>query len=138
MVDEKKQGFDNIALHRGYTPNPMVVIGLGQGEPYGISLYHTNPFVFKNTEHAANLFTLKEPGNIYSSLSNPMCNILETQNALLEGGHPLSALVVASGTTTIFYSITNLAQRGDNIISSNALYGGTYTKANEKTTRHDH
>ena len=131
MVEGKKQGFDTIALHGGYTPDPTVVIGLGQGAPRWIPLYRTTPFVFKDTEHAANLFALKELGNIYSWLSNPTCNILETRYALLEGGHPLSALAVASGTTAIFYSIVNLAQKGDNIVSSSALYGGTYTWAKD-------
>ena len=65
---QKTQGFDTIALHGGYHPDPSTVVGLGQGAPLGIPVYRTTPYVFKNTEHAANLFKLKELGNIYSRL----------------------------------------------------------------------
>ncbi|KAL7529564.1 hypothetical protein ACHAXR_003031, partial [Thalassiosira sp. AJA248-18] len=126
-----KQGFDTIALHGGYDPDPNVVLGLGQGAPRGIPVHRTTPFVFKNTEHAANLFKLKELGNIYSRLMNPTCNVLESRYAQLEGGHPLSGLSVASGTTAIFYSIINMASAGDNIVSARALYGGTFTMFND-------
>lgn len=90
-------------------------------------LYRTTPYVFKNTEHAANLFALKELGNIYTRLMNPTTHVLESRYAQLEGGHPLSGLATASGTNAIFTAILNLAQQGDNIVSSSALYGGTYT-----------
>lgn len=99
----------------------------GQGAPRGVPLYRTTPFVFRDTEHAANLFALKELGNIYSRLTNPTTHILESRYAQLEGGHPLSGLAVASGTNAIFYAIINLAQQGDNIVSASSLYGGTYT-----------
>jgi O-acetylhomoserine (thiol)-lyase len=108
-------GFDTIALHGGYDPDPSVTYGLGQGAPRGVPLYRSTPFVFRDTEHAANLFALKELGNIYS------------RYAQLEGGHPLSGLAVASGTNAIFYALANLASKGDNIVSSSKLYGGTYT-----------
>ncbi|EED86403.1 predicted protein, partial [Thalassiosira pseudonana CCMP1335] len=62
------QGFDTIALHGGYDPDPEIVLGLGQGAPRGVPVYRTTPYIFKNTEHAANLFKLKELGNIYSRL----------------------------------------------------------------------
>ncbi|KAL3804926.1 hypothetical protein HJC23_006698 [Cyclotella cryptica] len=127
QVSDKAQGFDTIALHGGYTPDPNVHVGLGQGAPTGIPLYRTTPYKFKNTEHAANLFKLKELGNIYTRMMNPTCNILESRYAQLEGGHPLSGLTVSSGTTAIFYSIINLASEGDNIVSASALYGGTFT-----------
>ena len=65
---KKPQGFDTIALHGGYDPDPSIVLGLGQGAPRGIPVYRTTPYIFKNTEHAANLFKLKELGNIYSRL----------------------------------------------------------------------
>ena len=91
-LSRDQQGFDTIALHGGYEPDPEVSLGLGQGAPRGIPVHRTTPFVFKNTEHAANLFKLKELGNIYSRLMNPTCNILESRYAQLEGGHPLSAL----------------------------------------------
>lgn len=64
----QKQGFDTIALHGGYDPDPEVAVGLGQGAPRGVPVQRTTPFLFKNTEHAANLFALKELGNIYSRL----------------------------------------------------------------------
>ncbi|KAL7527847.1 hypothetical protein ACHAWF_002329, partial [Thalassiosira exigua] len=124
-------GFDTIALHGGYSPDPAVPLGLGQGAPSGIPVHRTSPFIFKDTEHAAALFKLKELGNIYSRIMNPTCNVLESRYAQLEGGHPLSALSTASGMTAIFYSIINLASKGDNIVTSRALYGGTFTLFNE-------
>ncbi len=126
----KFTGFDTIALHGGYEPDTSVVYGLGHGAPRGVPLYRTAPYLFKNTEHAANLFALKELGNIYTRLMNPTNHILESRYALLEGGHPLSALAVASGTSAVFYAVINLASAGDNIISSSSLYGGTYTMFN--------
>ena len=68
LCNQKPQGFDTIALHGGYDPDPSVVLGLGQGAPRGVPVYRTTPYIFKNTEHAANLFKLKELGNIYSRL----------------------------------------------------------------------
>jgi len=79
----------------------------------------------------ANLFKLKELGNIYSRIMNPTNHVLESRYAQLEGGHPMSGLSVSSGTTAIFYSIINLAEKGDNIVSSRALYGGTFTMFND-------
>ena len=88
---------------------------------------------FKNTEHAANLFALKELGNIYTRLNNPTTHVLESRVAQLEGGHPLAAVAVASGTSACFYSIINLAQQA-NIVASSKLYGGTYTQFNDIAT----
>ena len=68
VCNQKPQGFDTIALHGGYDPDPSIVLGLGQGAPRGVPVYRTTPYIFKNTEHAANLFKLKELGNIYSRL----------------------------------------------------------------------
>jgi len=136
MSEEKEdtkapeQGFDTICLHGGYTPDTAPVYGLGQGAPRGVPIYRTTPFVFRDTDHAAKLFSLQELGNIYSRLMNPTTHVLESRYAQLEGGHPLSALAVASGTSAVFYSVLNLARKGDNIISSSALYGGTYTQFN--------
>ena len=77
--EEKKQpqGFDTIALHGGYDPDPNVHLGLGQGAPRGVPVHRTTPFIFKNTEHAANLFKLKELGNIYSRISKLPCIALD-------------------------------------------------------------
>lgn len=130
-MKKKEQGFDTIALHGGYTPDTDATYGIGYGAPRGVPLYRTTPFVFRDTEHAANLFSLKELGNIYSRLMNPTTHVLESRYAQLEGGHPLSGLAVSSGTSAIFYAIINLAKAGDNIVSSNALYGGTYTQFND-------
>ena len=107
------------------------MLGMGQGAPRGIPVYRTTPYLFKDTEHAANLFKLKELGNIYSRIMNPTNHVLESRYAQLEGGHPMSGLSVSSGTTAIFYSIINLAEKGDNIVSSRALYGGTFTMFND-------
>jgi O-acetylhomoserine (thiol)-lyase len=82
--------------------------------------------VFKNTEHAANLFALKELGNIYTRLMNPTTDILEQRVTQLEGG--AASLALASGTSAIFYSIITLAKVGDEIVSASNLYGGTYTQ----------
>jgi hypothetical protein len=114
----KTPGFDTLALHAGYEPDREAVYGLGQGAPCSVPLYRTTPFVFKNTEHAANLCSLKEMGNVYSRIGNPTTHVLESRYAQLEGGDPLSGLAVASGTNAVFYAIFNLAQRGDNIVSS--------------------
>jgi len=128
--DEKQQGFDTMCLHSGYTPDTEQTYGLGQGAPRGVPIYRTTPFVFRDTDHAAKLFSLQELGNIYTRLMNPTTHVLESRYAQLEGGHPLSGLAVASGTSAVFYSVINLARKGDNIVSSNALYGGTYTQFN--------
>ncbi|KAG7345595.1 O-acetylhomoserine/O-acetylserine sulfhydrylase [Nitzschia inconspicua] len=122
-----RQGFDTIALHGGYKPDTDAVFGLGHGAPRGIPVYRTTPFVFRSSEHAANLFALKELGNIYSRLMNPTNHVLESRYAQLEGAHELAGLAVASGTNAIFYAIITLAEAGDNIVSSRQLYGGTYT-----------
>jgi O-acetylhomoserine (thiol)-lyase len=94
-------------------------------------VYRTSSFVFNSTEHAANLFALKELGNIYTRLMNPTTDVLEKRVALLEGGPEMGGLGVASGTSAVFYSIINLAQAGDNIVSARNLYGGTYTQFND-------
>jgi len=100
-------------------------------------LTKTHPFIslllflnqFKSTEHAANLFGLKELGNIYTRLMNPTTDILEKRFAALEKG--AAGLGIASGTSACFYSIINLAEMGDNFISARNLYGGTFTQFND-------
>jgi len=108
------------ALHAGYTPDST--------GSCAVPIHRTSAYVFKDTEHAANLFGLKELGNIYTRLMNPTTDVLEQRVAALEGG--IAALAVASGTAAIFYSIINLAQAGDEIVASSNLYGGTYTQFN--------
>ena len=88
-----------------------------------VPIYQTTSYQFKNAEHAANLFGLKEFGNIYTRIMNPTCDVLEKRVAALEGG--LACLTVSSGQTASAFSIINVARAGDNIISSTDLYGGT-------------
>ncbi|MBD3389309.1 MAG: bifunctional O-acetylhomoserine aminocarboxypropyltransferase/cysteine synthase [Candidatus Altiarchaeales archaeon] len=109
------------ALHAGQEPDPTTL-------SRAVPLYRTSSYIFKDTEHAANLFGLKELGNIYTRLMNPTTDVLEKRLASLEGG--VGGLALSSGTTAIFYSIINLARVGDEIVSANDLYGGTYTQFN--------
>ena len=115
---EKKSGFDTIALHGGQSPDPTT-------GSRAVPIYQTTSYVFKDTEHAARLFSLSEAGNIYTRLMNPTSDVLEKRVAALEGG--LAALAVSSGQSAEAISILNLAKAGDEIVSSTSLYGGTYT-----------
>ena len=112
---------ETICLHGGHTPD-------SDTHSRAVPVYRTSSFVFKDTEHAANLFALKELGNIYTRLMNPTHDVLEKRVALLEGAHEMAGLALASGTSAVFYSIINLASAGDNIVSARNLYGGTYTQ----------
>ncbi|WP_321532324.1 O-acetylhomoserine aminocarboxypropyltransferase/cysteine synthase family protein [uncultured Desulfuromonas sp.] len=109
-------------LHAGYQPDPTT-------GSRAVPVYRTSSYQFRDTEHAANLFALKELGNIYTRLMNPTTDVLEQRVAALEGG--AGALALASGTSAIFYSIINLAQAGDEIVASSHLYGGSYTQFND-------
>lgn len=113
---------DTLCLHAGYTPEPTT-------KSRAVPVYRTSSYVFDSTEHAANLFALKELGNIYTRLMNPTHDVLEQRVAAMEGG--AAALAVASGTNAIFYSIVNICRAGDNIVSANNLYGGTFTQFND-------
>lgn len=115
---------ETLCLHGGQVPDPTT-------GSRAVPIYRTASYVFKNTEHAANLFALKELGNIYTRLMNPTTDVLEKRVALLEGAHEMAGLGLASGTSAVFYSIINLAQAGDNIVSARNLYGGTYTQFND-------
>lgn len=115
---------ETICLHGGHTPDAVT-------HSRAVPVYRTSSFTFDSTEHAANLFALKELGNIYTRLMNPTTDVLEKRVALLEGAHEMAGLGVASGTAGVFYSIVNLAQAGDNIVSARNLYGGTYTQFND-------
>lgn len=116
-MSETRQSFDTLALHAGQSPDPS---SLSRAVP----IYQTSSYVFRNSEHAANLFGLKEFGNIYTRLMNPTTDVLEQRLAALDGG--VAALAVASGQAAITYAVLNIASAGQNIISSNYLYGGTY------------
>lgn len=117
-MSTKPYRFETLALHAGQTPDATL--------SRGVPVYRTSSYVFKNTEHAANLFALKELGNIYTRLGNPTQDILEQRVTQLEGGG--ASVALASGTSAIFYSVITLAEAGDNIVSANNLYGGTYTQ----------
>ncbi len=110
-------------LHAGYESVE------GTTKSHAVPLYRTAAYRFDSTEHAANLFTLKELGNIYTRLMNPTNDVLEQRVAAMEGG--AAALALSSGTSAVFYSIINLAKSGDEIVSANNLYGGTYTQFND-------
>ncbi|VVB51511.1 Cys/Met metabolism PLP-dependent enzyme [uncultured archaeon] len=120
-MTNKKYKQETKALHAGQTPDPTTL-------SRAVPIYRTSSYVFKDAQHAANLFGLKELGNIYTRLMNPTTDVLEKRLAELEGG--VGSLAVASGTAAIFYSIINLARAGDEIVSANDLYGGTYTQFN--------
>lgn len=109
---------ETIALHAGQQPDPTT-------GARAVPIYQTTSYVFNNAEHAANLFALKEFGNIYTRLMNPTNDVVEKRIAALEGG--TGALLTSSGMAAIFLSILNIAQNGDHIVSSASLYGGTET-----------
>ena len=109
--------FDTLALHAGQTPD-------GTTLSRAVPIYQTSSYVFKSSEHAANLFGLKEFGNIYTRLMNPTTDVLENRLAQLDGG--VGGLAVASGQAATTYAVLNIAKAGDNIISTSYLYGGTY------------
>jgi O-acetylhomoserine (thiol)-lyase len=109
-------------LHAGTQPDPTT-------NARGLPIYRTSSYVFRDTEHAANLFALRELGNIYTRLMNPTQDALEQRVAALEGG--AAALAHASGTAAVFNSINNICKTGDDIVSADNLYGGTYTMFND-------
>ena len=111
--------FETLQVHAGHTPDNETL-------SRAVPIYQTTSYVFKNAEHAANLFGLKEFGNIYTRLMNPTTDVFEKRIAALEGG--VAALAVASGHAAQFIAITNIARSGDNIVSSPYLYGGTFNQ----------
>ena len=110
--------FETKCLHAGQKPDPTTTAR-------GVPIHRTSSYVFKNTEHAANLFALKELGNIYTRIMNPTQDVLEQRIAALEGG--AAALALSSGTSAVYYAIINVCEAGDEIVSAANLYGGTYT-----------
>lgn len=105
------------ALHAGQVPDPAT-------GSRAVPLYQTTSYVFRNTEHAANLFGLRELGNIYTRLMNPTTDVFEKRMAVIEGG--TSAIATASGQAAITYALLNITRPGDEIVSADNLYGGTY------------
>jgi len=117
MSDKQSLGFGTQAVHAGQTPDPTT-------GSRAVPIYQTTSYVFRDTEHAANLFGLKELGNIYTRIMNPTSDALEQRVAALEGG--TAALALASGSAAVTNSILNVAGAGDHIVSVAQLYGGTY------------
>ncbi len=115
---DKNYTLETLCVHAGQEPDPSTT-------SRGVPVYRTSSYVFKSTEHAANLFGLKELGNIYTRLMNPTHDILEKRIAALEGG--AAALALSSGTSAVYYSIINICSAGEEIVSGSNLYGGTYT-----------
>merc|ERR1719410_3114053 len=115
----ESKNVETIALHGGWEPDATTSC-----LP---PVYRTSSFVFESPEKAANLFALKELGNIYTRLMNPTHDVLEKRICMMEGAHPLGGLALSSGTSAVFYSIINLAKTGDNIVAARNMYGGTHT-----------
>jgi O-acetylhomoserine (thiol)-lyase len=109
--------FETISVHGGYTPDATT-------KAVAVPIYQTVAYAFDNAQHGADLFDLKVPGNIYTRIMNPTQDVLEQRLAALEGG--IAALALASGQAAVTYAIQTIAEAGDNIVASSALYGGTY------------
>lgn len=117
MSNERELSFETLAIHAGQEIDPTT-------HARAVPLYQTTSYGFRDTEHAANLFGLKEFGNIYTRLMNPTTDVFEQRIAALEGG--AGALATASGQAAITFSLLNIAGAGDEIVSAASLYGGTY------------
>jgi O-acetylhomoserine (thiol)-lyase len=118
-LTSRKLRFDTLQLHAGQQPDPTT-------GSRAVPIYQTTSYNFKDSEHAANLFGLREFGNIYTRIMNPTTDVFEQRVAALEGG--VAALATSSGQAAQFLAISNLAEAGDNIISTQNLYGGTYNQ----------
>lgn len=111
--------FETLQLHAGQTPDPVT-------KSRAVPIYQTTSYVFDSSEHAANLFGLKEFGNIYTRIMNPTTDVFEKRIAALEGG--VAALAVGSGQAAQFIALNNILEAGDNFVSTSFLYGGTYNQ----------
>jgi len=116
-MSDKKWSFETLQIHAGQIPDPTT-------GARALPLYQTTAYQFRDTQHAANLFGLAELGNIYTRIMNPTQDAVEQRLAALEGG--VASLLVASGSAATTYSVLNVAEAGDHIVSSPSLYGGTY------------
>ncbi|MDZ7718784.1 MAG: aminotransferase class I/II-fold pyridoxal phosphate-dependent enzyme [Balneolaceae bacterium] len=117
--EEKNYKFETLQLHAGQEPDPTT-------GSRAVPIYQTTSYEFDDADHAADLFALKEFGNIYTRIMNPTTDVFEQRMAALEGG--AAAVATASGQSAQFLAVTNLAQAGDNIVSTQNLYGGTYNQ----------
>jgi O-acetylhomoserine (thiol)-lyase len=109
---------ETLAVHSSYSPDPTT-------RASAVPIYQTVAFAFNNSQHGADLFDLKVPGNIYTRIMNPTQDVLEQRVAALEGG--IGALALALGMAAVSYAIQTIAEAGDNIVSTATVYGGTYT-----------
>jgi len=116
-MKERKWKFDTLQVHAGQEPDPTT-------GARAVPIYQTTSYVFRDADHAANLFSLQEAGNIYTRIMNPTNDVLEKRIAALEGGS--GALALSSGSAAITYAILNIAGAGDEIVAASTLYGGTY------------
>ncbi len=116
-MTERNLGFNTLQVHAGQEADPAT-------GSRAVPIYQTTSYVFKNAQHAADLFALAESGNIYTRIMNPTTDVFEKRIAALEGG--VGALAVASGSAAITYAILNIAGAGDEIVSASTLYGGTF------------
>ncbi|MFO1204584.1 MAG: aminotransferase class I/II-fold pyridoxal phosphate-dependent enzyme [Burkholderiales bacterium] len=108
---------ETLAVHGGYTPDPTT-------KAVAVPIYQTTSYAFDDTQHGADLFDLKVKGNIYTRIMNPTTDVLEQRIAAMEGG--IGALALASGMAATTYAVMTITEAGDNIVTSSALYGGTY------------
>lgn len=118
-MSEKNYRYETLAIHAGQVPDPATLAR-------AVPVYRTTAFNFKSAKHGADLFALRELGNIYARLMNPTNDVLEKRLAALEGG--AAAISLSSGTAAIAFAITNILKQGDELVSANNLYGGTYTQ----------
>lgn len=116
-MNEKKLSFETLQVHAGQVPDPTTAAR-------AVPIYQTTSFVFKDADEAADFFQLKKPGNVYGRIMNPTEDVFEKRIAALEGGS--AGLATSSGMAAILYSILNVANSGDDIVSVSTLYGGTY------------
>jgi O-acetylhomoserine/O-acetylserine sulfhydrylase len=119
MSNNKNYKFETLQLHAGQQADPTT-------GSRAVPIYQTTSYVFKNAEHGANLFALKEFGNIYTRIMNPTTDVFEQRIAALEGG--VAAVATASGQAAQFLALNNILQAGDNFVSTSFLYGGTYNQ----------
>ncbi len=119
MADQPQYHIDTLALHAGHTPDQETL-------SRAVPLYQTSSYVFRDCDHAANLFALKEFGNIYTRLMNPTTGVLEERLAALHGA--AGSVATASGMAAIFYAVAAITSAGQNFVTGDKLYGGTYTQ----------
>ena len=118
-MTKNKIKFETLQVHAGHNPDRETL-------SRAVPLYQTSSYVFKNADHAADLFDLKEFGNIYTRIMNPTTDVFEKRVAALEGG--VAALAVSSGHAAQFIALTTIIRKGENFVTSPFLYGGTYNQ----------